>query len=234
MVHEFGIKTIWAFIKACFLGKIIFALIPVIWYTNHKFFRRGNAYLYLSIAFFILHLLEPVNPTERYFFPCYFFLIFYIVRSLSQYDIKHRYLFALLVLALLDSKVDKGIKRVFNNAKLYTSGKTSWQIVNKASALSNFWNFVAENTLIISDRSSEIYYAPKGVRLHQYSANWDAEFLVPCTDKDIVKLKPYSYAILAMDIKNPCYSQIKNKGKNLKTIDQYTLYDIRGISDGAN
>ena len=108
---------------------------------------------------------------------------------------------------------------------MYASSKSDREIVNKVSKLTLFWNYVKEGDYILSDRSSQFFYAPKGARLEQYAANVNAEFIGKCTQAQVSKLSKYQFAILADPVKNPCYNEIRTNWKYHLEVESYRLYE---------
>lgn len=225
-----GFTEVLSHLKAAFMGKIVFLLAPFLFFLNIKFKKDGNLYFILVPLFMLFYGgLNGGWIFERYYFVCYFWLSLFIIKSISQYELKKWMLPLLLVLILVDGRVDYGASKVVKTFKLYFKAKDSREIVRKISRFTEFWDYVEPNTLVLSDRASEVFYAPKGVRLHNYTESREAEFIYSCNEKDLIKLKPYSYFINERSLNNPCYQLIKSKGKLLHQVFNYKLYDIRGI-----
>lgn len=225
-----GFSELLSHLKAAFMGKVIFLLAPAFFLLNFKFKKEGNLYFALVLLFMLFYGgLNGGWIFERYYFVCYFWLSLFLIKSLSQYNLKIWMLPLFLVLILIDGRVDLGISRISKTFKLYITANSSKEVVRKISKFTEFWDHVSENSLVLSDRASEVFYAPAGVRLHNYTESREAEFLYHCTLDDIKKLKPYSYFIKERVLDNPCYELILREGKLLHQVFNYKLYDIRNI-----
>ncbi|MFT6069543.1 MAG: hypothetical protein ACJAT2_000991 [Bacteriovoracaceae bacterium] len=225
-----GFAEVLSHLRAAFMGKIVFLLSPALFIFNYKFKKIGN--LYLILVFLFMAFYGGLNGGwifERYYFVCYFWLSLFLVKSLSQYELKRWMIPLLLVLILVDGRVDLGVSRISKTFKLYLTAKNSTAVVRKISKFTEFWDFVEPNSLVLSDRASEVFYAPAGVRLHNYTESREAEFIYRCKEENLVQLKAYSYFIKERNLENPCYQKILEKGTLLHQVFNYKLYDIRGI-----
>ena len=225
-----GITEVFLHFKAAFMGKALFLLAPILFVLNFKNKKEGNSFFALVLLYmFFYGGLNGGWIFERYYFVCYFWLAFFIIRSLSLYNLKAWGIPLLILVILIDGKVDKGVSRTIKRFKLYAKAKDSREIIRKVSKFTEFWDHVKPNTLILSDRASEIFYAPPGVRMHNFTESREAEFIFKCKTEDLKNLRPYSYALLERGENNPCYQAIRGKGKLLHQVYNYKLYDITGL-----
>lgn len=222
-----GLVEAFLHLKAAFTGKVIFLIAPILFILNYKFKKAGNSYFILTLLYIFIYAgLNGGWIFDRYYFICYFWTSLFIIKSLSSYKLKNWAIPLVILMILIDGRLDLGVKRISQTFKLYATAKDSRTIIRKISKFTEFWDYVKPNTLIISDRASEIFYAPPGIRMHNYTESREAEFLLTCKNEDLVKLRPYSYAILQRGGKNPCYDVISTKGKLLHKVYAYSLYDI--------
>ena len=243
MSSPFTVNSLLLQIRDCIFSKLFFFIIPIIWFFNVKFKKEGNEYLYVSVIYLTLYLCTNGSVRyARFFFPCHILLAFYTIKSLSQYKINNLFLWPLTIFILADSKIDLGVKHIVDAIKIYSSKENQKQIINTMIPLTRIWNYVDKNNkdkkiYIISDYSSQVFYSPKNYRLEQSQSHRKADFFYNCTEKQLHKLKRYSYAIITKDIKNPCYNIIRNRGTKLYTLNSYTrftLYELTYLFKNKN
>jgi hypothetical protein len=214
-----------------FTGKIIFILmIPLFLYQIIK--KRNLFFSALSLLIFALYLI--VNGglvVERFFFICYFLITVSIFIFIHKNDFYKKFLPLLLLIILIDSKADKSLKKVITFIPQYIS-RSPMDIVNEYSPYSRIWRGLEssrEKRIVLSDLFAQQFYAPDGIRIHQFRGRPDTEFLGQCKIDDLSKLSRYTYAILAENNNNPCYQKIRNEGVTLNKVDNFVLYKIKNI-----
>lgn len=215
-------------LSSVFLGKVIFLFsfpVLILKFRSEKNFKPE----FFAYTTFVLYLL--VNGglvVERFFFTTYFFIIFGLAKFLLAIKLDKLKIIAILFLLLVDSKIDKSFKRISHYFPLYLNSNPM-DIVHEASPYASLWKNVPPSNskkLVISDLFAQQFYAPRGIRIHQFRGRPDVEFLGTCTHQDVELLEKYSYAILASQIENPCYLHIRQNGKVLKSIELFTLYEL--------
>lgn len=228
MSNKLSFSSFIAASKSLFTGKIIFLIFFPILFCRLKD-KRLPFFSIFVLSIFILYLL--VNGglvVERFFFICYFLITTMIFVFLSEKNFKNKYYYLLLVLILVDSKVDKSIKRIVNFIPSYFN-ENSLDIVYKHSPYASIWKGVSstgKKELVISDLFAQQFYSPDGFRIHQFRGRPDVEFLGKCESSDISKLQKYSYAILAEKNQNPCYEKIRNSGLILNQVGEFILFKL--------
>jgi len=223
-----GFMEVLAHFKAAFMGKVLFLSAPILFILNLKFKKSGNSFFALVLLYMFFYAgLNGGWIFDRYYFVCYFWLSFFIIKSLAGYELKAWAVPLLIALILADGRVDYGITKTIKTFKLYAKAKDEREIVRKISKFTEFWDHVKPNSYIISDRASEIFYAPSGVRMHNYTESREAEFLYHCSEDDVHELSPYTYAIIERSLENPCYDLIRKKGKLLHKVFNYKLYLLK-------
>jgi len=126
----------------------------------------------------------------------------------------------ILIVLLLDSRLDQSIKRIKNLHNKYQSIETF-------SEKNKMWRHIPENSIILTDRWNELFHAPTGVRIHSAECNLQADFLNRCNPEEVQKIHNYNFAILINQKDNPCYQMIKANSSVIDRIDDYELYKIK-------
>ncbi len=234
------LKALGHHLKDFFMGKIIFLIFPILLFVNTRLkIRKLNGLAYSSLFIFIMYLIYNGSLVHaRYFFACFFLLVYFIFQSLYQLDqrdftpLKKYYkvmVFVIFALVFADSKIDKSLSRI-KKAFIVHSSLSEKEIIRQEIPLTNFWDKVksqGEMTYIITDNFSNSYYLPQGIRLHTAILSFGSEFLMDCqTENGLQKLRKYSYAILNQKLSNLCYNQILERGQVLDQMEGYTLYEI--------
>lgn len=239
--NSLELKLLGHHLKDFFLGKVVFLLFPLLIIANIKYkIKHLNNFAYSALFIFALYLVYNGSLVHaRYFFACFFLLIFFIFKSIQQLEqinipaltkYPKTIIFILFALIFADSKIDKSFSRIKYAVKMHST-LSEKEIIRKEIPLTRFWDSVSRQndqiTYIITDNFSNSYYLPHGIRLHTAVLSFGSEFLLDCQTSDgITKLKKYSYAILNQDMDNLCYRQIKERGVILDKMEGYTLYKI--------
>ncbi|EQC43427.1 glycosyltransferase 87 family protein [Bacteriovorax sp. Seq25_V] len=208
--------------KDFFLGKMVFILIPFLIYKNK--FKNIEIYLLSLVVFGIYVIINGGISASRFFFLCFFLNIFYIGISLEHARIANKQLVLLLILVLVDSKIDKTLKRDKENIKNIITNNYHKYRQDKIP-LSKFWDYIPENSKILSDEFSQQFYAPKGVELIFGQCNKKFEPFRNCTEEAYSNIERFDYAILADRYTNKCFDKVKNNEK-IYEYGRYKLYRI--------
>ena len=228
MSNKLSFSSFIAALKSLFTGKLIFVLFFPILFCRLKEKKLPLFGLFVLSIFILYLLVNGGLVVERFFFICYFLITAMIFVFLSEKDFKNKYFYLLLVLILIDSKVDKSIKRVTNFIPSYFQ-QEPLDIVYKYSPYASIWKGVkstGKKEIVISDLFAQQFYSPDSFRIHQFRGRPDAEFLGKCENSDISKLQKYSYAILAEKNMNPCYEKIRNQGTKLNQVGDFILFKL--------
>jgi hypothetical protein len=245
--NSFNFSLLYGHLQDLFLGKYIFLLSPFLFFYN--LFKKNhslNLSFLVVLTIFTLYLVTNGSLRHpRYFFSCYFLLIFFLFDSFSYYAQQHHILFSkkkifyfILLLILIDSKIDKSLKRskmiITDMIQLNTQ-----LIILKYIPFSHFSlhfpNWYPEKSAthhgnfeyILSDSLSDSYYLPDHIRLHTSLQTPQAAFLEKCHHpEEVHMLKRYRYAILLHDKNNLCYQKIKSSGKLLTEIRNHKLFQM--------
>jgi hypothetical protein len=214
-----------------FTGKVIFLSIPVFAFLNFRNKRSElNIPLYLSFATLVLYMVMNGGVTdERFYFTCFFFNLFFVLNSLAQYRFHPKWIALVVVLVLVDSKLDKSLKRIKKLPSVYSENES--KVLDQYIPLSRVWRIIPrvetkEKIWVISDHFAQQFYSPPLYRLDQYQSHPRTDFLGQCQESDIVKLRPYRFAILKEIKDNPCYDYIFQRGKLLGEVDIYKVYEL--------
>lgn len=218
-------------IKSLFLGKVVF-LLSLVCFVKNIIDKRNdsNKVMYFLLSSFVIMMLLNGGVTAvRFLFPAYFVLVYYIFSNISKVLPKKSYVpIILLILCLVDSKIDKSFSRIKKMTKNYINLSED-EVIKKVIPLTAFWNHIdpSSKSLLYSDNLSQQYYAPLNMRVIQYQHNPAAYFTKSCSsDENLEEFKMFKYALIRADIDNPCYSLILNSQK-LSTINEYSLYKLR-------
>jgi hypothetical protein len=205
-----------------FSAKIVLLTIPIFFYLNVKKERHFlNSIFVVSLVILTLLILKSGGMVyERWFFVCYFLNLFFVIFSWDQIPPSKFKTPLLLLLLLLDSRLDQSLKRIFRL-------KSKYESIESFSNKNKLWKFIPENSMIISDRWNEFFHAPTGVRVHSAECNIQAGFLDQCTEADLIKLRPYHFAILINPKTNPCYEQIKSQSTIIDTIEDNVVFKLK-------
>jgi hypothetical protein len=204
-----------------FTAKIIMLSVPFFFINNfRKKKHQLNQIFIISLFILILLILKSGGIVyERWFFVCYFLNLFFIFFSWNQAFKPKLMMPLILIVLLIDSRLDQSVKRIKNL-------KSKYQNIESFSEKNKIWKYVPENSKILSDRWNEFFHAPPGVRIHSAECNIQAGFLPQCTEQDLLKLEAYNYAILFNNNDNPCYKKIKSSSNIITKIDGYELYKL--------
>ena len=226
---KLNISDFWSYLshtKYLFKGKVILYLFPVLIYIN---FKRQN-HLNNQIAFvgllpFVMYMvLAGGIPYIRFIFPVYFILIYFIFKSLDQLEIDKKWLWLLLVVCLVDSKIDKSVKRTWEFFQLLPA--TEVEIVRARTYHSQVWERITPNesgkTRILSDYLAESFYAPQNVRLYHYPVNKHAVFLKNCLD--VSEIEKFDYAFLSNRINSACTRAIQTQWNLIHTMGEHKVF----------
>jgi len=219
-----------------FMGKAIFLIAPVLLALNIKN-KKGNssAYIIALITFGLYLITNGGVISPRFFFSAYFLTTYFIFESLKKTPPKTPLIIGLLLFTLVDSKIDKSVRRVIKHLPKYAT-QTPKEILRNESWMTKAWDYIqaepAGKTLVISDEFAQSFYAPKGVRVIKYMGHPDAEFIANCHDKDsLAKLYAYHYAILGRNYNNLCHGVISRKAKLIGKVEHYKIYDLRELKE---
>lgn len=223
-------------IKLIFMGKFLFLFSPLLVLVNLKKGRDSlNLPFYMMITSFIIFLgTNGGIVTDRFHFPSYFILVFFIFSTLSV-EVKEnqkvtKWAWILLLIILADSKLDKAIGHARKGFSLYFENSKEG-LVRKVIGPSIFWEKINEDGIkkiyILSDNLSQQYYAGLNTRIIQVQHTPEANFLFHCKDADVRKLEKYRYAILwdKSGRTNPCYKKIL-AGELVTSHKEYKLYRL--------
>jgi hypothetical protein len=238
----FGRPFIWSealiLLSDFFTGKVIFLVTPILAFLNVKYKnKKSNNYFYIALSILILYLV--VNGgfrNVRYFFTCYFLLVYFIFETLDKNNFfkplitKKWFLFVLMTIVLIDSKIDKSFKRVKVAFTDY-SQLSEKEIILKHIHHANIWAQLPELpkgkvNYIISDYRSEGYYLPEGYFIHNPDNTNRASILFFCYgEKEIELLKTYHYAVLYTgNIDNLCFREIRSNWVKIYSHPEGVLY----------
>ncbi|GAB4412579.1 MAG: hypothetical protein OHK0056_17800 [Bacteriovoracaceae bacterium] len=156
-------------------------------------------------------------------------MAWFVFDSLSNMELQksNTYLLVVvLVLILIDSKIDRGFRAMKDAFQFYSVKNKGEELIKRIPILS-FWNKLEKSEgvrYIISNQLSQQYYAPVNYRLIQLQHHPEGNVLTQC---DLNKLSKYSYAILSdQNISyNECYSKILSSPR-LDKIGEYSLYQL--------
>lgn len=211
-------------------GKSVLILFPLIFIFNKSNTRAINYFL-IGITTYLIYLTYNGNLLHpRYYFSSYFLIIISIFLILKTLKLKSTHLVFLLLLVLIDTKIDLSIRNLYQSAIDHIKMDEK-EIISKYIPLTNLWNPLQQpkNTeYIISDYISNSYYLPKNIRLHSAKQNLGADFLFSCNDENsLKKLEKYTYALISKPYQNKCYEQILRNGKLISSQDTHRLFQIR-------
>ncbi len=211
----------------------LFALVALpLAYLNYKRQDRELNYLLILIFLFTTFycFINPGYPAERFYFGCHFVLIYFIFKSFNllilKKEIKSAYWILVLILLLIDSKVDKFVKRVFNFYPDAVSLGLNEDLLNKYAPYTKIWKYVKENSRLVTDAAPMVYYAPKGVRMFQAGHSVEANFLWTCNNGDLEKYKSFNYAVIRDPNWNECTREIVLNSRKLIATEGFTLYEV--------
>lgn len=228
----------WILLGDFFTGKMLFLVTPILVVLNvKKGVSKINNYFYVAFAILILYLgINGGFRNVRYLFTSYFLLTYFIFETLDKNDFfqpllkKKWFLFLLLALILVDSKMDKSFKRIKTAFSDYTK-LSEKEIVLKHIPHANIWGQLPElpagvTASIISDYRAEGYYLPKGYFIHNPDNTNRASFLFFCeSEKELAELRTYQYAVLyEASLNNLCIQEIKERWIKLYTHPDGNLY----------
>jgi len=230
----FSFSALISILKTFLMGKILFLIAPVIFVLNiRKKESENNLYFLAATTIVILYaMMNGGYQPPRFFFAVYFLLIIFIFKSIGIYieNFDKKYIFILLALILVDSKIDKSLKRI---SKIYPKYSTMSQkdLINEVAPYTRIWNYVrtpkkGEKVYVISDSYAQHYYSPIGIRLHHQGSYAPADFLRECKGEDYKKLRKYEYAIISKESSNLCYKQIIKSDNFLFEISGFKLYRL--------
>ncbi len=204
-----------------FTGKYVFLIAPITFVYNLRQGRTApNFFFLLSLGVFLLYLVGSGTVSHpRYFFACYFFLVVFLFMSLAQYEFAPRtgkiLASGVLVLALLDAKLDLTIRNIGDAIRIQTQ-LTEEQAIKEFIPWGYVWDHVQDvpAPLIISDKFHYNYYSPRGTRMHVISQSPQAYFLKTCsTEADVARLRDYDFAFIHGDRTDPCFQYIIRNGE---------------------
>ncbi|MFZ4712592.1 MAG: hypothetical protein ACOYL6_02665 [Bacteriovoracaceae bacterium] len=223
------LATLIGLLSDLFLGKVILLFsIPVFYLNWKKKNFKSNWYFLIAVSIFSIYLVTNGGyQAARFFFSCHFLLIFFLLQSLKDIELKGRWAILVLALVLSDGKIDKSIKRAWYAVRDYQTLSDA-EIVAKDIEHTYFWSalpIAQTKTYIISDYIAETYYLPEQYILHIPDHSTQADFLYHCEGGRLDELKAYHYAIISKRLPNPCYEKIR-QGKLLLKKDGFELYDL--------
>ena len=213
-------------LQAYFGGKLVLYLAPILFIYLTAKRRTISPWFALPLTSFALYLMANGGILyERYYFAAYFSMAFFLIAETQDITVQRKVLYwPLLALILVDSKIDKSFKRIKDTFKLYASAPDALTIAETISPVMKLFHTIPANAQVLSDQLSEVYYAKAGVRMIQYSANPDAEFLGRCLPGEENLINHYSFAIMASPFENNCTLAIKKHWQPTTTEGEYTLY----------
>lgn len=192
-------------LKNLFLGKIVF-LTTFFFVLKNKWKSDENILFYLIFAGFLIAMAVNGGMTAiRFLFPLMFLLVLYIALSAKSFknEISQKPILALIIiLILVDSKLDKSIRRIVDFSKDVIALHNEKLIVNKRIANTRLWNEIDQKKgtiWLLTDELSQQYYAPENLRLIQYQHNKNAQFMTGPKDQCAAKIIKFDYVLL----KNP-------------------------------
>jgi hypothetical protein len=217
-------------IKNFFTGKLIYLIaIPCFVINLLKKKNELNLYFIFSLAMLTVYLkINGGITTERLYFFCYFLTNFFIFKTFSEYQTNNLGYSFILILILIDSKLDKSFQRIKRTISLEMLSSSTY--INEISSRNKLWDFIDKNRLqtnIITDQWNELLHAPAHTQIDCTECNLDGFKLKRCNSNDLAAIKNYNYAILAKNENNMCYGWIKSNNKKLTTVAEYELYQIK-------
>lgn len=245
--HFFGLPINLPVLKSLladfFLGKIIFILaIPILLMNLWKKYYRINLYYLVGLSIFLLYLvLNGGYQAARFFFSGYFLTVFFIFASLKNFDEEKKYfeknraliIATILALILIDSKIDKTVKRSFYAVRDFAI-LSEGEILKKHVPHVVIWEQLEKSlakplkpSLVLTDYHSESFYLPSGYRLHQPDHTRAPNFFYYCQEaSDIERIYTYRYVLLGFWRDNPCYHHVIQKTKLIFSWNQFKLYQL--------
>ncbi len=227
LAAKLGMSSLIENLRLLFLGKIICLLIiPVLIFQKKKI---NTAPFIIAILCFSLYLfVNGAVPSPRFFFSSYFFLIIGCFGALDSSHLQKKWIVpVLLILVLVDSKLDKSLTRVKNNL-VDLSNLSSKEIISKRIPRSRVWDLVQKGEKeklvhVFSDRFPQQFYAPQFVRLHHYPTQPQVRFFDQCSNPS--GLEKFQYYILSESgSKNPCYEMIYNSSELIGTVQEFKVF----------
>lgn len=229
MNNPINLNTFLWQLSVFFKAKIFFLILPFLIYFNFKFKKKNSLIIWNSILIFILYLgLNGGVKAARFIFPCMFLNTYFIFKSLESYTLKNRHYVLILLVLLIDSKLDKSVVRIVDYSKSYLTLSEN-EILLKYNYLNNMWKFIDTKnrvkTFIFSDNFGQMFYSPQGVRIFHYPTHPQTIFFHDCKNSD--EMKNYQYAIFSSQFfNNKCYEFVINNGKLVTIFREYKLYEI--------
>ena len=213
-------------LQAFFGGKLVLYLTPILFIYLLAKRRPISPWFALPLVSFALYLMANGGILyERYYFPAYFAMAFFLVSETPSNILTSKiWGLVFVVLILLDSKIDKSFKRIKDTFKLYLSAPDALTIAETVAPVMKLFHSIPANSQVLSNQLSEVYYAKEGVRMIQYSANLDAEFLGRCLTGEENLVDHYSFAIMAPSFENNCTLAITKTWVPITSEGEYTLY----------
>lgn len=198
-------------IKILFVFKA--ASVVTLFYVYYKSKDRSliNEGLIVCLTSFSLYLFFNGGiVVGRFYFSC-FFIITYI--AFNNLQIKSKYLILFMLLILIDSKIDKSVKRAFKNI----TKNQSHQIHIPRSTI---WGYVPKNSKVIAHMYTQTYYAhPSIVMENIYLTPMGIKFYNACSDY-------YDYAVFPTDfMPSGCISD-NFEFKKIYHVDGFNLYKL--------
>lgn len=210
-----------------FLPKVSLIFLWIGIYKFRKDREIQTPILILIGSFLIYLILNGGVYSERFFFPITFCQFTILLLVLNKWRPSKKVLWAILLITMVDSKIDKSIKRIGSDFYPTMNGSEA-QIIAQKIPFSNFWKSVEvknEKTYVFSDDFAQTYFSPKGVRLHHYpTAPVTAEFgekADDCLSHEF--LDKYSYFLMSYRYTSKCNDVIKGISKKIKKIGNYEL-----------
>lgn len=210
-------------LKDFFVGKIIFLFIPYFIFKN----KLKNIEIYVvSLSIFLLYVfINGGVSASRFFFVCLFLNVLYLAKNLSYEKIGPKYIFLVMILISIDSKIDKSLKRDVQNIKHVVSGKYG-QYRKEKIPLSVFWDYIPAGSKVLSDEFSQQFYSPERIELVFGQCNQKFEKYRNCTDDGYKEINSFDFAILTGKLKNRCFNKLSSK-QILYEKSNYKLYKLR-------
>ena len=202
-------------------------------------FKKHWRIIVTTVANFVLYaVMNGGYPDYRFLFPVMFlnvFLFFLLLRDHPIYARKRMLILWLVFVAVLvDSKIDKSVKRVRTLGDQFHALQTEPDEYIKVKSMSTrVWETMPyqDELKILSDGFIEVYYAPPKTTLHCTLCNNEAAFLASCNKEgQLEELKQYNYAILmkskmGANSNNPCYQEITSK-KSVYSDETFEVFQL--------
>jgi hypothetical protein len=195
-------------------------------------FHRDKKLLKMSaiivINFALVLIMNGGIYSERFLFPMFFTMVATFFIALSNLELQNKFIYAIIIILLADSKIDKTIKRSWNVLQYPVSDIQAQR--KKKIPLSTVWDYVKvesknQYTYIFTDEFVQTFYSPKGARIDMYPSSPEAFAYKDCSDPNF--LKKYKYFILTWKFNSPCNQIIKEQTKKIFNVGRYDLLEVK-------